>query len=471
MCPMPRRLAPVNGPERGVAAIWRREGAVAPRVPFSPALPRGRRAHPRRSAMISRVLAADLPAHVGQQVTIAGWLHRRRELKSVTFLIVRDRSGLAQVVLNDPAEAGMAAETTEMPEETVIELTGPVITALSGPAAPPPFDLYRPAITATLPVILDNAPTTLRHPRLRAGFEIAAASIHGFRAVLEEMDFTDIHTPKIVESATESGANVFGIDYFGRPAYLAQSPQFYKQAMVGVFERVFEVGPVFRAEPHDTARHLAQYTSLDAELGFITDHQDVMLVLRDTIAGMVTAVEFRARPALDLLGVSLPEVPREIPQVHFAEAMELIAKATGEDVTGEDDLAPAHERWLCEWAEREHGTGLLFVTGYPLSAKPFYTHPDPARPGYTNGFDLLFRGTEIVTGGQRLHRHENYLAALAARGLDPAPFAGYLQVFRHGMPPHGGFAIGLERWTAQLTGAANVRQVTLFPRDLHRLSP
>jgi nondiscriminating aspartyl-tRNA synthetase len=436
---------------------------------------------------MSRVLCARLPEHVGQQVTIAGWLHRRRELKSVTFLIVRDRSGLAQVVLNDPAEAGPSAETTEMPEETVIEVTGtvtanpqapggaeltrPVITALSGPAAPPPFDLYRPAITATLPVILDNAPTTLRHPRLRAGFEIAAASVYGFRAALEEMDFTDIHTPKIVESATESGANVFGIDYFGRPAYLAQSPQFYKQAMVGVFERVFEVGPVFRAEPHDTARHLAQYTSLDAELGFITDHQDVMLVLRDTIAGMVAAVEFRARPALDLLGVSLPEIPDEIPQVHFCEAQDMIAEQSDHDPHGEPDLSPADERWLCEWALRKHGSDFLFVTGYPMVKRPFYTHPDPARPAYSNGFDLLFRGLELVTGGQRLHRYDDYLAALQARGENPAPYESYLQVFRHGMPPHGGFAIGLERWTARLTGAANVREVTLFPRDLHRLSP
>jgi nondiscriminating aspartyl-tRNA synthetase len=174
---------------------------------------------------------------------------------------------------------------------------------------------------------------------------------------------------------------------------------------------------------------------------------------------------------MDLLGASLPTVPAQIPHLHFADAMELISKATGEDVTGEPDLAPAHERWLCEWSAREHGSELLFVTGYPLASKPFYTYPDPERPGYSRGFDLLFRGMEIVTGGQRLHRHEDYLAALAARGMDPAPFAGYLQVFEHGMPPHGGFAIGLERWTARLTGAANVRQVTLFPRDVHRLSP
>jgi len=430
--------------------------------------------------MISRVMSADLPAHIGEHVTIAGWLHRHRELKSVTFLVVRDMCGLAQVVL--PAHV-----RCEIPEETVLqveglvvgnaqapggaELTEPVLTRLSSPATPPPFDLYRPTLTATLPTILDYAPTTLRHPLLRAGFEISAASAAGFRAALDRLGFTEIFTPKIVESATESGANVFGIDYFGRPAYLAQSPQFYKQAMVGVFERVYEVGPAFRAEPHDTARHLAQYASLDAELGFITDHYDVMAVCRDAIAGMVESVAERGSSAMRLLSAALPWVPAEIPHIHFAEAMDLISRETGDDVTGEPDLAPAHERWLCEWAEREHGSELLFVTGYPLASKPFYTHPDPGRPGYTNGFDLLFRGTEIVTGGQRLHRHEDYLAALAARGMNPDPYASYLQVFEHGMPPHGGFAIGLERFTARLTGAANVRQVTLFPRDLHRLSP
>jgi len=436
--------------------------------------------------MISRVLSAELPRHIGERVTIAGWLHRRRDLKSVTFLVIRDRAGLAQVVLPNGGP-GPADETSPAGEETVLqvegfvvanpqapggaELTEPVVTQLSGPAEPPPFDLYRPALTATLPTILDHAPTSLRHPLLRSGFEIAAASAAGFRAALDAASFTEIFTPKIVESATEGGANVFRLDYFGRPAYLAQSPQFYKQAMVGVFERVYEVGPVFRAEPHDTGRHLAQYTSLDAELGFITDHFDVMPVCRDAVASMVESVRERASSAMQLLRATLPTVPAEIPHIPFAAAMDMLSRETGEDVTGEDDLAPAHERRLCQWAEREHGSELLFVTGYPLTSKPFYTHPDPARPLYSNGFDLLFRGTEIVTGGQRLHRHEDYLAALAARGLDPAPFAGYLQVFRHGMPPHGGFAIGLERWTAQLTGAANVRQVTLFPRDLHRVSP
>jgi nondiscriminating aspartyl-tRNA synthetase len=430
---------------------------------------------------MDRVLAADLPAHVGKTVRVAGWLHRRRELKSVTFLIVRDRSGLAQVVL------GTGTDLAALPEETVItvegtvtaspqapggaEVTGASVTDLSGPATPPPFDLYRPTITASLPTILDHAPATLRHPRLRAGFEIAAASAAGFRDALDGLGFTEVHTPKIVGTATESGATTFGIDYFGVPAYLAQSPQFYKQAMVGVFERVYEIGPVFRAEPHDTARHLAQYTSLDAELGFITDHRDVMAVLREAVAGMVTGVAGRVRYGLEVLGVALPAVPPAIPEIRFTDAQELIARHAGRDPRGEPDLSPADERWLCEWAQREHGSEFLFVTGYPLAGRPFYTHPDPERPGYSNGFDLLFRGWELVTGGQRLHRHADYLAALAARGEDPGRYAGYLQVFSHGMPPHGGFAIGLERWTSRLAGAANVRQVTLFPRDVHRLSP
>ncbi|GIN04424.1 aspartate--tRNA(Asn) ligase [Planomonospora venezuelensis] len=458
--------------------------------------------------MIHRVLAADLPSHVGRTVRLAGWLHRRRELKSVSFLVVRDRSGLAQVVLREPVP---------YPEETVLEITGTVVanpqapggaelaaevrprpggpgrapdrapgggpersrTPAAGPAIEvlseavqaPPFDLYRPAVPAALPTVLDHAPAALRHPRLRAPFEIAAAGVAGFRAALDGLGFTETHTPKIVGTATESGANVFGLDYFGRPAFLAQSPQFYKQALVGVFERVYEVGPVFRAEPHDTARHLAQYTSLDAELGFVRDHRDVMAVLREALAGMHASAAGGAGAALSLLGIALPEVPEEIPAIHFADAQELISRHTGEDPRGEPDLAPAHERWLGAWALREHGSEFLFVTGYPMIKRPFYTHPDPERPEFSRSFDLLFRGLELVTGGQRLHRYADYLAALAARGEDPEAYTGYLAAFACGMPPHGGFAIGLERWTARLTGAANIRQATLFPRDLHRLSP
>ncbi|MFG6197999.1 aspartate--tRNA(Asn) ligase [Nonomuraea sp. JJY05] len=420
--------------------------------------------------MISRVMSAELAEHAGQRVTIAGWVHRRRQLKSVSFLVVRDRTGLAQVVAASdlPGEESVVEVTgtvTAGPQAPGgVELVEPEIEVLAEPCAAPPFDLYRPVVPAGLPTILDHAPVALRHPLLSAPLEISAASVAGFRETLDGLGFTEIHTPKIVASATESGANVFGIDYFGRRAYLAQSPQFYKQAMVGVFERVYEVGPVFRAEPHDTVRHLAQYTSLDAELGFVRDHRDVMAVLREVVAGMLESVRRRAPSAVERAGAILPEVPAEIPAIHFTEAQELTGSA-------EPDLSPAQERWLGEWAEKEHGSEFLFVTGYPMSKRPFYTHPDPARPGYSNGFDLLFRGLELVTGGQRLHRYPDYVAALAARGEGVEAYEGYLQAFQYGMPPHGGFALGLERWTARLTGAANIRQTTAFPRDLHRLSP
>lgn len=423
--------------------------------------------------MISRVLAVDVARHVGDRIKIAGWVHRRRALKSVTFVVVRDRSGVVQVV-------GAAGVPESVTEETVVEVVGSVVASarapggcelvdaefspLSEPASPGPFDLYRPTVPATLPTVLDNASVALRHPLLRRPFEVAAASVAGFRSTVDGLGFVETHTPKIVSSATESGANVFGIDYFGRRAYLAQSPQFYKQALVGVFERVYEVGPVFRAEPHDTARHLAQYTSLDAELGFVTDHRDVMAVLREVVAGMADAVA-------ELAPDAVPVVPEEIPHVHFQDAQEWLARETDEDPRGEPDLAPAHERALSDWASRTYDSDFLFVTGYPMAKRPFYTHPDPTRPGYSHSFDLLFRGVELVTGGQRLHRHGDYLAALRERGEDPGTYRDYLDVFTHGMPPHGGFALGLERWTARLLGLGNVRWATLFPRDLHRLTP
>ncbi|NBE83880.1 aspartate--tRNA(Asn) ligase [Micromonospora rubida] len=428
---------------------------------------------------MQRILSTQLPAHAGATVRVAGWVHRRRLLKSVTFLIVRDAAGLTQVVVTDPAvRAAVGALTEETVVEVVgtatanpaapagVELTDPTVRPLGPPAVPPPFDLYRPALTASLPTQLDHAPVALRHPTRSAALRISAAAVAGFRAALDARDFVEIHTPKVVGSSTESGANVFALDWFGRNAYLAQSPQFYKQLMVGVFERVYEVGPVFRAEPHDTVRHLAQYTSLDAELGFVADHRDVMAVLRDTLAGMLATVADRAGTALATLGVTPPEVPARIPEVHFAEALRIAGAPPDEP-----DLAPAHERALGEWARVEHSSEFVFVTGYPMAKRPFYTHPDPARPAYSNGFDLLFRGVELVTGGQRLHRYDDYLAALAARGEPIGPYAGYLDAFRHGMPPHGGFAIGLERFVARLVGAANVREVTAFPRDLHRLTP
>ncbi|WP_344302911.1 aspartate--tRNA(Asn) ligase [Nocardioides bigeumensis] len=423
------------------------------------------------SSTTERLMARSLPTVTpGETVTLQGWVHRRRELAKVTFLVLRDRTGLAQVVL--------PAGTPVPPEETTVEVTGvatanaqapggievteATVTALTEDAETPPFELWRPELGVSLPTMLDHAPIAWRHPAQKVRWELAAASMRAFRRTLDAMDFTEIQTPKFVESATESGANVFKVDYFGRPAYLAQSPQFFKQQMVGVFERVYEVGPVFRAEPHDTVRHLAEYVSLDVELGFIEDHRDVLAVLREVLAGMVGELG----PLAERAGADLPLVPDEIPVVHFGRALEIVGAPADEP-----DLAPEHERALGVWAREEHGSDFLAVEGYPMAKRPFYTHPQPSDPRWSNSFDLLFRGLELVTGGQRLHRLSDHEAALRARGEDPADYTAYLQAFRHGMPPHGGFAIGLERWVARLVEAPNIREVTLFPRDLTRLAP
>lgn len=433
---------------------------------------------------MARIWSTELAGLAGERVELAGWLHRFRQLSRVSFLILRDGRGLAQIVVED---AALVERLAALPNETVLRVTGeavanpqapggievrePIVETLSVPSEPPPFDLYRPTLTTHLPTLLDNAAVALRHPRQRALFRIASASAEGYRAVLRRHGFVEIFTPKLVASATEGGANVFAVDYFGREAYLAQSPQFYKQIMVGVFERVFEIGPVFRAEPHDTPRHLNQYASLDFEMGFVEDHTTVMAMLTEVLRAMLATIREQAAEAVTLLRLALPEVPPQIPAIHFADAQRLISEATGEDLTAEPDLAPAHERWLGEWARREHRSDFLYVTGYPTAKRPFYTYPEPGNPTFTNSFDLIFRGLELVTGGQRLHRYAEYAAALAAQGLSEEPFRGYLDAFRYGMPPHGGCALGLERWVARLVEAPNVRETTLFPRDINRLTP
>ncbi|HEX9038590.1 MAG TPA: aspartate--tRNA(Asn) ligase [Ktedonobacterales bacterium] len=439
-----------------------------------------------RPALVTRARTVELARHVGERAQVRGWLRSVRRLGAITFLIVRDGWGEAQAVAASAEElaplaaagagvesvvaiSGLVAEASQAPGGLELrEISVEVITPVTDP---PPVTLSKRELKAGMGALLDHASVTNRHPRRRAAFALAASAMAGFRETLAAQGFTEIQTPKIVGASTEGGANVFRVAYFDRDAFLAQSPQFYKQVMVGVFERVFEVGPVFRAEPHDTARHLNEYVSLDAEFGFIEDHFTVMALLREVVAGMLARIAAERGSELALLGVETPEVPAVIPHIHFSEAQELILRLHGVDTRGEPDLSPQDERWLGEWARAERGSEFLYVTGYPMRKRPFYTHPDPSRPEYSNSFDLLFRGTELVTGGQRLHRYEDYLAALAAHGMSPEPFEWYLEAFRYGMPPEGGFAIGLERLIAQLTGAPSVKLVTLFPRDINRLTP
>ena len=433
---------------------------------------------------MNTIRTVEASSHVGQRVRLTGWLHNVRRLGGVSFVVLRDGWGTLQAVTESESDL---APIADLNLESVIELVGvavaspqapggvelhqPHIRVITAVSEPSPIPLQQKQLKAGLPTLLDHAVVANRHPLRRAVFRLAAGAMAGFRATLTANHFTEVQTPKLVASATESGANVFKLNYFDGEAFLAQSPQFYKQIMVGVFSRVFEVGPVFRAEPHDTSRHVNEYVSLDVEFGFIEDHFSVMAMVRTVLAGIFQALASEYGRELALLNAELPEVPAQIPHVDFAEAQELIWQQQGVDVRGEPDLSPQDERWLGEWAQQEYGSDFLFVVGYPMVKRPFYTHPDPQNPEYSNSFDLLFRGTELITGGQRLHLYADYLAALAKANLPTAPFETYLEAFRYGMPPHGGFAIGLERLLMQLLRLPNLRLVTLFPRDQKRLTP
>ena len=435
---------------------------------------------------VVRTRSTEVGKHIGERVQLQGWLHALRKLGGISFLILRDGWGAVQIVIEDEARLTPLTEA-ELLNESVITVVGdvrispqapdgyevvnPTISVQTPVAEPLPIVIGKRELNAALPTLLDHAVVANRHPARRAIFRLAAGVMGAFRQALTPRGFTEIQSPKLVASATESGANVFAVDYFGKRAFLAQSPQFYKQVMVGVFERVFEVGPVFRAEPHDTVRHVNEYVSLDVEFGFIENHFSVMELLHAVLAEILACLATHYGEEIALTNARLPTLPTMIPHIHFAEAQTLIWERHGVDVRGEPDLSPQDERWLGAWAQAEFNSDFLFVTGYPMVKRPFYTHPDPTRPGYSNSFDLLFRGTELVTGGQRLHMYADYLAALARAGMPTAPFTEYLEAFRFGMPSHGGFAIGLERFLMQLLGAPNLRLTTLFPRDLTRLTP
>lgn len=433
---------------------------------------------------LNKIRTTQAQAYVGQRVKMTGWLHNLRKLGGINFVLLRDGFGLFQAVIEDADEL---AKLQDMQTETVLEVEGVVVAEAQAPGGLElhdcqlnvvtpvtetlPFELNKRVLKPGLDVFLDHAPVGLRHPLKQATFRLFGGILAAFREQLNAGGFTEIQTPKLVGTATEGGANVFSVSYFGQRAYLAQSPQLYKQIMVGVFERVFEVGPVFRAEPHDTTRHINQYTSLDAEMGFIRDHTDVMAVLTGVVRHIFASLRQRHAQDLALLEARVPDVDQAIPAVKFREAQQIILERFGEDCRSEPDLAPQHERWLCEWAWETYGSELLFVTHYPAAKRPFYTMPDPTDPDHTHSFDLLFRGTEIVTGGQRLHDHARLLQHIERWGLDPAGFSGYLEAFRYGMPPHGGFGMGAERLLQMIVGAGNLRETTLFPRDMKRLLP
>ena len=427
------------------------------------------------------VLATKFDAAVvgrnNRAVTLHGMVHALRDLGGVTFLTLRTREGLVQCVCprrpeGVREECAVSVSGLLRPEPRApggAELAEARFTVLSRPAAPPPVPLSKKS-SLSMDTELSLRPVTLRAPRARAVFRIQAAVCRAFREFLQEEDFTEIHTPKLGRAGAEGGSSQFRVDYFGRKAVLAQSPQLYKQVMVGVFERVYEIGPVFRAEKHATQRHLNEYTSLDLEMGFLRSFTDLMALEQGFLRRLVDLLRREYAGELALLGAELPDA-QHIPAVRFDEAKRLAADAYGYAIREPYDLEPEEEQHIGRYAKEVWGSDFVFVTHYPGRKRPFYTMDDPEDPRYTLSFDLLFRGVEITTGGQRIHNYGQQVEKLKARGMEPEDFSGYLLFHKHGAPPHGGLGIGLERLTMRLLDEQNVREASMFPRDVTRLEP
>ncbi len=411
---------------------------------------------------------------------VHGAVHLLRDMGGLAFFTLRMARGAVQCVCApDVLPEGLC-------EECCVELSGTVreeprapggveiavesITVLSRPAAPMPVSLGRGPLRLNLDTELALRPVVLRHLKERAVFKVQEGLVRSFRDYLTGEGFTEVHTPKIVRAGAEGGSNIFKLDYFGKKAYLAQSPQFYKQTMVGVFERVFEVGPVFRAEKHATPRHLNEYTGLDFEMGYIDSFYDVIEMEAGYLRHAMKLLADEYAGELELLGAELPAADR-IPCLRFDDAKRLAAEKYGYKIRDPYDLEPEEEIRIGQYAKEELGSDFLFVTHYPSKKRPFYAMDDPDGPKYTLSFDLLFRGMEVTTGGQRVHDYAAQVAKMEDRGMDPAEFESYLMIHRHGMPPHGGLGIGLERLTMKLCGLDNVRYASLFPRDRSRLEP
>jgi len=431
---------------------------------------------------------AELSTKTGQTATVRGWLHKRRDLGGMVFVVLRDRTGLVQAIIKDETEQ---AKLAGLQNGTVLSISGSVVQearAVGGVEIhEPKLEIISP-VTEVMPIEIDkpldhksenfdvlfeNRVVGLRSLNERAIFRIQAALGRGFRDFFEKRDFVEIHTPKLLAGATEGGAEVFKTDYFGQKATLAQSPQFYKQMMVGVFERVFEMAPVYRAEPSVTTRHMSEYISLDAEVGFV-NFDDLLSMVSDLLVHMVDFAWKHAEADLQLLGAVKPVLPKAIPRMKMSEVHELYQKATGEKAVGEKDLFPAEERWICEYAAKELGSEAVFVTDWPAAEMKFYHLADDEHPEIAVRADLIFRGVEIVTTSMREHRYDKLVEQLGrvAKG-DPESdgFKYFVSAFKFGMPPHGGFGMGLERVTQELIGLGNVKEASLFPRDTKRLAP
>lgn len=429
---------------------------------------------------LSELLAEGM---IGKTVKVNGAVHTIRDMGNVAFVILRKREGLIQGVYE---EGTSNFSLKELKEADTVEVTGTLeeshkapngieirlaeVKILSEPAEPMPLAISKWKLDTSLEAKLNYRPISLRNVRERAKFKIQEGIVRGFRDFLYGEGFTEIHTPKIGAKSAEGGANLFKLEYFHRPAILQQSPQFYKQMMVGVFDRVFETAPVFRAEKHNTKRHLNEYTSLDFEMGYIEGFEEIMAMETGFLQYTMKLLAKDYSRELDILGIVLPKT-EEIPAVRFDEIKRLVAEKYDRKIKNPFDLEPEEENLISRYAKEEWDADFVFVTHYPSKKRPFYAMDDPDDPTYTLSFDLLFRGMEITTGGQRIHDYSRLLEKMEARGMTEEGMEQYLSAFKHGMPPHGGLGIGMERLTMKLIGEDNVREATLFPRDLSRLEP
>jgi nondiscriminating aspartyl-tRNA synthetase len=430
----------------------------------------------------ARILSSHVPRFEGQEVTLEGWVHRLRRFGSIGFLVLRDRSGIAQVVLppqlsneNHGPECVVRVQGTVRKEARAsggFEVLAGRVETIS-PAEPPPIEINNPRIReqCRLETLLDHRPLSLRAPAVLDIFKVQAEILRSFRGFLNAQGFTEIVTPKLVLAGAEGGSALFEVDYYGGKACLNQSPQFYKQMMVGSgFERVFEVGHAYRAEKSETSRHLTEFVSLDFEMGFIEGEQDVMRMHGNVIREIFRGLRENCAAQLVRYHVELPDL-EEIPQLNFEEARRILAERFGKREGLEGDLDTEGERLIGEWASTELKSPLLFVTGYAIEKRPAYTMAQSGEPRISRSFDLLYNGVEITTGGQRIHNHAALVESFQSRGLVPEQYEDYFSIFKHGMPPHGGMGMGLERLTRQLLNLANVKEASLFPRDRYRLRP
>ena len=424
-----------------------------------------------------------LKAEEGTTIILEGAVHSIRDMGEIAFVILRKREGLIQTVWE---EGKTDMELSEIREGDYIHVTGQIkdeeraphgkevrlstIRHLSHVSCPLPLPIDKWKLNTSLEAKLDRRSLSLRNIRERARFRIQEGIVRGFRDFLYEQGFTEIHTPKIGAKSAEGGANMFRLSYFHRPAVLQQSPQLYKQMMVGVFDRVFETGPVFRAEKHNTRRHLNEYTSLDFEMGYIHSFLDICAMETGFLQYTMNLLEKEYSKELKLLNITLPDVEK-IPYVHFDEAKRLVSEKYNRKIRNPFDLEPEEEELIGKYFKEEYNADFVFVTHYPSKKRPFYAMDDPEDTRYTLSFDLLYHGLEITTGGQRIHDLSMLEEKIQEKGMTEEGLEQYLDAFRFGMPPHGGLGIGLERLTMQLLGEDNVREACLFPRDMSRLEP